>query len=138
MNTLYAELQCTSEYTEHQGVCCSLLALLGEGNGKAYQYSCLENPIDGGACQARVHGVSKSQTRLENFTFFHFILKLIYFASYIFKFHNICILLKCNRLTMFQVHSKVIQLYIYTHSFFQIIFHFGYYKILTTVPCAMQ
>ena len=37
------------------------------------QYSCLENPMDGGAWQAAVHGVSKSQTRLNNFTFtFHF------------------------------------------------------------------
>ena len=37
------------------------------------QYSCLENPTDGGAWWAAVHGVSKSQTRLSDFTFtFHF------------------------------------------------------------------
>ena len=37
------------------------------------QYSCLENPMDGGALQAAVHGVAKSRTRLSNFTFtFHF------------------------------------------------------------------
>ena len=37
------------------------------------QYSCLENPMEGGAWQAAVHGVTKSQTRLSNFTFtFHF------------------------------------------------------------------
>ena len=37
------------------------------------QYSCLENPMDGGAWQAAVHGVAKSQTQLNNFTFtFHF------------------------------------------------------------------
>ena len=37
------------------------------------QYSCLENPMDGGAWEAAVHGVTKSQTRLSNFTFtFHF------------------------------------------------------------------
>ena len=36
-------------------------------------YSCLENPMDGGAWQAAVHGVAKSQTRLSDFTFtFHF------------------------------------------------------------------
>ena len=36
------------------------------------QYSCLENPMDGGAWQAAVHGVTKSQTRLSDFTFtFH-------------------------------------------------------------------
>ena len=34
----------------------------GEGNGTPLQYSCLENPIDGGACWATVHGVTKSQT----------------------------------------------------------------------------
>ena len=96
MNTPYAELECTSEYIEHQGVECSLLALFGEGNGKAYQYSCLENPMDGGACQARVRGIAKNWTGLNNFTFFHLILKFIYFTSYIFKFHNTSILLKCS------------------------------------------
>ena len=45
----------------------------GEGNGTPLQYSCLENPMDGGAWKAAVHGVAKSQTRLSNFTFtFHF------------------------------------------------------------------
>ena len=36
----------------------------GEGNGNPLQYSCLENSIDGGAGQAAVHGIAKSQTRL--------------------------------------------------------------------------
>ena len=37
------------------------------------QYSCLENPMDGGAWRAAAHGVTKSQTRLSNFPFtFHF------------------------------------------------------------------
>ena len=45
----------------------------GEGNGTPFQYSCLENPTDGGAWWAVVHGVTKSQTQLNNFTFtFHF------------------------------------------------------------------
>ena len=44
-----------------------------EGNGTPLQYSCLENPMDGGAWWAAVHGVTKSRTRLSNFTFtFHF------------------------------------------------------------------
>ena len=39
----------------------------------ATHYSCLENPMDGGAWQVAVHGVTKGQTRLSNFTFtFHF------------------------------------------------------------------
>ena len=33
----------------------------GEGNGNPLQYSCLENPMDGGVWQAAVHGVAKSQ-----------------------------------------------------------------------------
>ena len=42
-------------------------------NDTPLQYSCLENPIDGGAWWAAVHGVSKSRTRLSNLTFpFHF------------------------------------------------------------------
>ena len=40
----------------------------GEGNGTPLQYSCLENPLDGGAWQAAVQGVGKSRTRLSNFT----------------------------------------------------------------------
>ena len=47
--------------------------IVGEGNGTPLQYSCLENPMDGGAWSAAVHGVAKSPTRLSNFTFtFHF------------------------------------------------------------------
>ena len=42
---------------------------LGEGNGTPLQYSCLENPMDGGAWKAAVHVVMKSQTRLSDFTF---------------------------------------------------------------------
>ena len=49
------------------------LEILGEGNDTPLQYSCLENPMDGGAWWTTVHGVAKSQTRLSNFTFtFHF------------------------------------------------------------------
>ena len=40
----------------------------GEGNGTPLQYSRLENPMDGGAWWAAVHGVAKSRTRLH----FHF------------------------------------------------------------------
>ena len=40
----------------------------GEGNGNPLQYSCLENPMEGGAWWATVHGVAKSQTRLSHFT----------------------------------------------------------------------
>ena len=41
----------------------------GGGHGKPLQYSCLENPMDGGAWKATVHGVAKSWTRLSDFNF---------------------------------------------------------------------
>ena len=46
---------------------------LEEGNGTPLQYSCLENPMDGGAWWAAIYGVAQSQIRLIAFTFtFHF------------------------------------------------------------------
>ena len=41
------------------------LSCIGEGNGNPLQYSCLENPKDGGAWWAAVYGVTQSQTRLK-------------------------------------------------------------------------
>ena len=38
------------------------MACLGEGDGTPLQYSCLKNPMDGGAWWAAIHGVTKSQT----------------------------------------------------------------------------
>ena len=43
----------------------------GEGNGNPLQYSCLENPMDGGAWWFTVHGITKGQTRLSDFTSSH-------------------------------------------------------------------
>ena len=49
------------------------ISLTSGANGTPLQYSCLENPMDGGAWSAAVHGVAEGQTRLSNFTFtFHF------------------------------------------------------------------
>ena len=39
----------------------------GEGNGNPFQYSRLENIMDGGAWQATVHGVTKGQAQLSDF-----------------------------------------------------------------------
>ena len=51
----------------------SLVAILGEGNGNTLQYSCLENPMDGGAWWAAIPGVAESQIQLSDFTLtFHF------------------------------------------------------------------
>ena len=54
-------------------VMTNLDGIVREDNGTPLQYSCLENPMDGGAWWAVVHGVAGSRTRLSNFTFtFHF------------------------------------------------------------------
>ena len=51
---------------------CIMLSIR-EGNGTPLQYSCLENPMDGGVWWAAIHGVAKSRIWLSNFTFtFHF------------------------------------------------------------------
>ena len=53
--------------------CHFSLSCIGEGHGNPLQCSCLENPRDRGAWWAAVHGVTKSWTRLSDFTFtFHF------------------------------------------------------------------
>ena len=41
----------------------------GEGNGNPLQFSCLENPMDGGAWWATVHRATKSWTQLSDFTY---------------------------------------------------------------------
>ena len=76
------ETHCPWSRPKHQGTALKsshLLLLMttrvlsGEGNGTPLWYSCLENPMDGGAWWAAVHGVAKSQTRLSDFIFtFHF------------------------------------------------------------------
>ena len=47
----------------------------GEGNGNPLRYSCLENPMDGSLPGFSVHGVTKSRTRLSDFTFFLSLMK---------------------------------------------------------------
>ena len=63
----------TSNISLYNSATKRLYQMRGEGNGTPLQYSCLENPMDGGAWWAAVHGVARSQTRLSDFTFtFHF------------------------------------------------------------------
>ena len=47
---------------------CMLNSTFGEENGNTLQYSCLENPMDRGAWEAIVHGVTKSCVRLSDYT----------------------------------------------------------------------
>ena len=64
--------QCILIWTGHMS-CVQQPKLVASCNGTPLQYSCLENPMDGGAWWDTVHGVAKSQTRLSDFTFtFHF------------------------------------------------------------------
>ena len=57
----------------HLGIYGPSISSTREGNGTPLQYSCLENPMDGGAWWAAVYGVTQSRTRLSDFTFtFHF------------------------------------------------------------------
>ena len=55
----------TAKDTENKTRKRSRLGDVGEGNGTPLQYSCLENPRDGGAWWAAVYGVAQSQTRLK-------------------------------------------------------------------------
>ena len=69
----------------------------GEGNGNPLQYSCLENPMDGGVWWATVYGVAKSWTRMSDFTF---TLKLkIYFKKLklIFDSDKVTCFISCER-----------------------------------------
>ena len=49
--------------------CLVHLCLPQEGTGTPLQYSCLQNPMDGGARWAAVHGVAKIWAQLSDFTF---------------------------------------------------------------------
>ena len=62
------ELDMTEQLHFHFSLSC-----IGEGNGNPLQCSCLENPRDGGAWWAAVHGIAGSRAQLSDFTFtFHF------------------------------------------------------------------
>ena len=82
-NILYAQcilcFSCTGRINSRNlpynivSVINNTLGSVGEVNGNPLQYSCLENPLDGGAWWSAVHEVAESRTRLSDFTFtFHF------------------------------------------------------------------
>ena len=50
------------QLTEWKKVFANYMSKNGEGNGTPLQYSCLENPMDGGDWKAAVHGVAEGQT----------------------------------------------------------------------------
>ena len=57
------------EHSHTRNLCLYIVYGPGEGNGNPLQYSCQENPMDRGTWRAIVHRVTKSQTRLGDFTF---------------------------------------------------------------------
>ena len=64
----------SSPYILHKNIAMSIIWVIlvpcnGEGDCTPLQYSCLENPMDGGAWWAAVHGVAKGRTWLSDFTF---------------------------------------------------------------------
>ena len=63
------ELQSTGSQRVKQQSKLLNLCFIWEGNGNPLQYSHLENPMDGGAWWATVHGVAKSRRQLSDFTF---------------------------------------------------------------------
>ena len=72
-NTMNLKLFENKGYMKLGSLFFTFYYIIGEGNGTPLQYTCLENPMDGGAWQAAVHEFAKSQTRLSDFTFtFHF------------------------------------------------------------------
>ena len=73
-----SEVKASASHAGDQGLILGLGGFPGEGNSNPLQYSCLENPVDGGAWWPTVHGVTKSDTT-SNFTFlsYQFITKAI-------------------------------------------------------------
>ena len=83
----------------------------GEENGNPLQYSCLENPMDRGASQAAIHGVSKSRTRL-HFHFSHtqettwcYSSQGIFYFSLVFMF-SFAYLLHCLNMYLFVLNRE--------------------------------
>ena len=77
----------------------------GEGNGDPLQYSCLGNPMNGGAWLATVHGVAKSRTQLSDFTSLHLAHHLHKGTD--FKTGYFC----CNFILIIKHFSKAVFLY---------------------------
>ena len=87
-----------------------ILTILGEGNGNPLQYCCLENPMDRGAWYATVYGVTKSWTRLSDFTSLHFFqsLQMYTFSSHLNKteqqkqplLHSMSPFQKCSKIRL--------------------------------------
>ena len=68
----HSDIYCIYAYILYNTIspCCLFIlyivvCICGEGNGTPLQYSCLENPMEGGAWWAAIYGVAQSRTRLK-------------------------------------------------------------------------
>ena len=140
---------CNSGATEDMGSIPGSGRTPGGGHGNPLHCSCLQNPMDREAWWVLVHRVPKSQTWLKQLSIHAWrkntwesiksmhrsVFSLnFYFIFYFFK------KLKYGCFTVFQVYSKVNQLYIIYMfiSLFIFLSIRGFYKILNMVPCAIQ
>ena len=112
----------------------------GEGDGNPLQHSCLENPMDGGAWQATVHGVPKSGTRLSDFThslthskprstFLIFILAVCQYVTLL-MFHSLKIYVSGNKLLPTLLYYNNNLLFILYGSFLHCLLTSGYFLSL--------
>ena len=83
----------------------------GEGNGNPLQYSCLENPMEGGAWWAIVHGVAKGRTRLSDFYVFYVKDNYFYICTECFYEGDMCVCVCIHT-------STYVCIYISTFSYF--------------------
>ena len=117
----------------------------GEGNSNPLQYSCLENPMDGGAWWATVQRVAKSRTRLSDFTFtfmltlhFHYLLfsEYLIFTLLTSMLQYFIIVLSWNVLTtnevgqlfMFLLTLEIVLKWAQIHEFYPILWWYNYFS----------
>ena len=90
------EPACNAEATGNMDAILGLGRSPGDGHGNPLQYSCRENPMDRGAWQATVHGVTKSGTRLKRLSMHAFCILCIfvqYLYFYMYKKEGLCLCL---------------------------------------------
>ena len=109
------------------------LSWIGEGNGNPLQYSCLENPRDGGAGWAAVYGIAQSRTRLRRFsssssshtmTTFSFLQNFLVFQELRMVLLFVCVVSQCLITDLF-LNSNL-----FCINFFSICWKKSYFKLL--------
>ena len=110
------------------------LSCIGEGNGNPLQCSCLENPMDGEAWWAAVHGVTQSRTRLKRLSSSSSMFSLVFIQDLILYFKVYVIL---NLVILIRIIVGVWSLTIVVvHEYFWMKNCVEYYKLLKISPKA--